>query len=100
MDPRSNRGYVAVGRERVTQSTDAAEIAALRAAAPDAKESFEIGREGDAAWDNRWPRSADAPGFRTTMLAFYQVASSPLRAARAELTGAAWLRRATGCTRR
>ena len=30
-DPRANRGYVRIGRERVTQSADANEIAALRA---------------------------------------------------------------------
>lgn len=37
-DPRSNRGYVKIGRERVTQSADADEIKALRAKAPDFKE--------------------------------------------------------------
>ncbi|GJE84568.1 clavaminate synthase-like protein [Phanerochaete sordida] len=68
-DPRSNRGYVAIGRERVTQSADPAEIAALRAAAPDCKETMEIGREGDA-WANQWPDEADAPRFRATMLDF------------------------------
>ncbi|CAE6441104.1 unnamed protein product [Rhizoctonia solani] len=52
-DPRSNRGYVMPGRERVTQSTDPAEIARLRALAPDAKESMEIGRDWDATWSNR-----------------------------------------------
>jgi hypothetical protein len=37
-DPRANRGYVKIGRERVTQSADASEIAALREKAPDYKE--------------------------------------------------------------
>ncbi|KAI5120937.1 hypothetical protein M0805_002917 [Coniferiporia weirii] len=71
-DPRSNRGYVAQGRERVTQSKDAAEIAALRAKAPDAKETMEIGRDWDAVWKNQWPQEADCPGFKDTMLQFFQ----------------------------
>ncbi|KAF8076621.1 hypothetical protein FPV67DRAFT_1405984 [Lyophyllum atratum] len=71
-DPRSNRGYVKVGRERVTQSADPAEIAALRAKAPDFKESMEIGRDWDAEWKNQWPQESDAPQFKRTMLDFYQ----------------------------
>ncbi|KAJ7241894.1 hypothetical protein B0H12DRAFT_1132914 [Mycena haematopus] len=71
-DPRSNRGYVKIGRERVTQATEAAEIAALREKAPDFKETMEIGRDWDSVWKNQWPRQADAPGFKTTMLDFFQ----------------------------
>ncbi|KAG6842028.1 hypothetical protein C0991_003554 [Blastosporella zonata] len=71
-DPRSNRGYVTVGRERVTQSADPTEIAALRAKAPDCKESMEIGRDWDAQWKNQWPQESDAPKFKSTMLDFYQ----------------------------
>jgi hypothetical protein len=52
-DPRANRGYVARGRERVTQETDAATIAKMRATAPDAKESMEIGRDWDPTWKVR-----------------------------------------------
>ncbi|KAF8195609.1 hypothetical protein K438DRAFT_1968121 [Mycena galopus ATCC 62051] len=48
-DPRSNRGYVKIGRERSTQATDAAEIAALREKAPDFKETMEIGRDWDSS---------------------------------------------------
>lgn len=62
-----------IGRERVTQSADADEIAALRAKAPDFKESMEIGRDWDATWKNRWPQETDAPAFKRTMLDFYQV---------------------------
>lgn len=72
-DPRSNRGYVKIGRERVTQSSDAAEIAALREKAPDFKETMEIGRDWDATWKNQWPQEQDAPSFKRTMLEFYQV---------------------------
>ncbi|KAG8945487.1 hypothetical protein FRC04_000772 [Tulasnella sp. 424] len=71
-DPRSNRGYVQKGRERVTQSSDAQEIANLRAKAPDYKESMEIGRDWDATWKNRWPQEQDAPGFKTTFLDFFK----------------------------
>jgi len=78
-DPRANRGYVQVGRERVTQSADAAEIAALRAKAPDSKETMEIGRDWDTTWKNKWPQESDAPKFKQTMLQFFQVcfSSSP-----------------------
>jgi len=72
-DPRSNRGYVQVGRERVTQSADAAEIAALRAKAPDSKETMEIGRDWDATWKNQWPQESNAPTFKQTMLDFFQI---------------------------
>ena len=72
-DPRANRGYVQVGRERVTQSADAAEIAALRAKAPDSKETMEIGRDWDTTWKNKWPQESDAPKFKQTMLQFFQV---------------------------
>ncbi|OBZ76412.1 hypothetical protein A0H81_03931 [Grifola frondosa] len=71
-DPRSNRGYVKIGRERVTQSADSNEIAQLRAKAPDFKESMEIGRDWDTTWKNHWPRETDAPEFKQTMLDFFQ----------------------------
>lgn len=71
-DPRSNRGYVQIGRERVTQATDAGEIAALRAKAPDCKETMEIGRDWDSVWPNQWPHDADAPEFKVTMLDFFR----------------------------
>ncbi|THH19770.1 hypothetical protein EW146_g1443 [Bondarzewia mesenterica] len=74
-DPRSNRGYVRVGRERTTQSADPVEIAKLRATAPDSKESMEIGRDWDKTWKNQWPQESDTPGFKQTMLDFFQVFS-------------------------
>lgn len=58
-DPRANRGYVAEGRERVTQATSQEEIAALREQAPDYKESCEIGNENDPQWKNEWPQEKD-----------------------------------------
>ena len=43
--PESNRGYVAPGREKVSRLLDENEIDLIRAAAPDLKESMEIGKE-------------------------------------------------------
>ena len=40
------------------------------------KESMEIGREWDPVWKNKWPKEADAPDFKQTMLQFFQVTSS------------------------
>jgi isopenicillin N synthase-like dioxygenase len=76
-DPRSNRGYVKIGRERVTQSKDPNEIAKLREKAPDYKESHEIGRDWDSEWKNMWPNESDAPEFKRTMLNFFQVGALP-----------------------
>ena len=44
----------------------------MRAAAPDFKETMEIGRDWDKKWRNMWPEEAEAPHFRETMLAFFQ----------------------------
>lgn len=71
-DPRANRGFVQVGRERVTQSADAEEIKQLREKAPDCKESMEIGRDWDKTHRNYWPDEQDAPGFKRTMTNFFQ----------------------------
>jgi hypothetical protein len=57
----------------VTQSADAAEIAALREKAPDNKETMEIGRDWDSVWKNQWPQENAVPGFKQTMLNFFQV---------------------------
>jgi isopenicillin N synthase-like dioxygenase len=73
-DSRANRGYVAQGRERVTNATDEAEIAALRESSPDYKESLEIGREVDALYKNDWPTEEELPGFREIMLDFREKA--------------------------
>jgi isopenicillin N synthase-like dioxygenase len=87
-DPRANRGYVKIGRERVTQSTDAAEIAELRDKAPDAKETMEIGRDWDKTWKNHWPQESDAPGFKQTMVDFFKVRNTCFTASVSRLTAA------------
>ncbi|KEF55357.1 uncharacterized protein A1O9_08107 [Exophiala aquamarina CBS 119918] len=60
--PDANRGYVASGREKVTQSNDPDEIAKLRESNPDLKESMEIGREGVQGMPNQWPDQLDEGG--------------------------------------
>ena len=39
---------------------------------------MELGRDWDSVWKNMWPMETDAPGFKDTMLAFYQVGRSKL----------------------
>jgi isopenicillin N synthase-like dioxygenase len=69
--PEANRGYVAQGREKVTDATDAAEIEELRAAeGEDLKESLEIGREGEKDHPNHWPE-VEGEEFKESMLDFF-----------------------------
>jgi isopenicillin N synthase-like dioxygenase len=70
--PASNRGYVAPGREKVSDSLTRAGVAADRAV-PDLKESMEIGRDDEPAFPNRWPDRMDEEGaaFAREMRAFF-----------------------------
>lgn len=70
--PKANRGYSAPGREKVSQLMDLEDVEKVRAAAPDLKESFEIGREGEAGCPNQWPEEGAVVGFRTDTLAFFE----------------------------
>jgi isopenicillin N synthase-like dioxygenase len=71
--PEANRGYSAPGREKVTQETDIGEVERMRQAAPDIKESFEIGRDDEAGHPNQWPAEdrSETHAFRATMLDFF-----------------------------
>ncbi|KAG9247281.1 hypothetical protein BJ878DRAFT_493437 [Calycina marina] len=71
--PRANRGYTATGREKTTTLTSKEEVEKLRGAAPDLKESFEIGREGAEGMPNNWPSDDDndAVIFKDIMLNFH-----------------------------
>lgn len=70
--PAANRGYSSPGSEKLTQVNEAANVANIRAAAPDLKESFEIGRDSDPQHPNRWPQDEEAvSGFKTGMLSFF-----------------------------
>jgi len=80
-----HRGYSALGLEKVTQHIyDSDELANNRAQAPDVKESFESGREGDPYQPNIWPPDEVLPGFREACLDFFwtyhQVELTVLRA--------------------
>lgn len=56
----------------MTQLTDPAEIEKIRSAAPDIKESFEIGREDEPGHPNPWPVEEDEiVGFKSTMTNFF-----------------------------
>ncbi|KAK3380273.1 hypothetical protein B0T24DRAFT_188487 [Lasiosphaeria ovina] len=71
--PEANRGYSAPGREKVTQLTDISEVEKVRSSAPDIKESFEIGREGEPEHPNQWPaEQGELAGFRATMTDFFE----------------------------
>jgi isopenicillin N synthase-like dioxygenase len=70
--PRANRGYVPHGREKVTQLVDKEDVAKLKAQAPDLKETFEIGREGEEGLPNNWPvGDEEAVRFKETMTSFH-----------------------------
>ncbi|EEH49576.1 uncharacterized protein PADG_05655 [Paracoccidioides brasiliensis Pb18] len=71
--PQSNRGYVARGREKVTQSFDKDEIKKMRDTIPDLKETIEIGREGEDGFPNQWPDKIDDKGkeFTDVMKKFF-----------------------------
>ncbi|KAK0711512.1 thymine dioxygenase [Lasiosphaeris hirsuta] len=70
--PQANRGYSAPGREKVSLLTDSSEVEKVRTAAPDIKESFEIGREGEPGHPNHWPvEEGELVGFKATMSDFF-----------------------------
>ncbi|KAJ7464086.1 thymine dioxygenase [Mycena latifolia] len=67
-----HRGYSAPGKEKVSQHVyDVDAIAERRAQAPDAKESFECGREGDEVMPNIWLPEGVMPGFKEACLDFF-----------------------------
>jgi isopenicillin N synthase-like dioxygenase len=71
--PQSNRGYVAIGREKLATLEETGEMDVLRGSAPDIKETMEIGREGVEGLPNQWPDHLDDEGkdFKETMLSFF-----------------------------
>ncbi|QUC18582.1 uncharacterized protein UV8b_02823 [Ustilaginoidea virens] len=70
--PEANRGYSAPGREKVSQSLDTAEVDKIRSAAPDLKESLEIGRDTNPKYPNPWPaEEGNLKGFRAGLLDFF-----------------------------
>ncbi|KGO45263.1 Oxoglutarate/iron-dependent dioxygenase [Penicillium expansum] len=73
--PQSNRGYVAIGREKLMTVDETNGAEALRASAPDIKETMEIGREEVEGLPNRWPDHLDDEGkeFKKTMQSFFEM---------------------------
>ena len=72
--PEANRGYVAPGREKVSQGMTVEEVKKDRENNPDLKESIEIGREGVEGQPNHWPNfPGDVEGahFTEVMQAFW-----------------------------
>ena len=72
--PRANRGYVCLGREKVSQGKTKEDVAKIRdMAGEDLKESFEIGREGEEGCPNHWPDGEDeeAREFISVMQEFF-----------------------------
>ncbi|RCI11435.1 hypothetical protein L249_7169 [Ophiocordyceps polyrhachis-furcata BCC 54312] len=68
----TNRGYNAIGREKISQGTLPDQVAAERAAAPDLKETYEMGVEPHPSLHNPWPaEEGDLKGFRAHMMDFY-----------------------------
>ncbi|KAK7045137.1 hypothetical protein R3P38DRAFT_3177364 [Favolaschia claudopus] len=69
-----HRGFSAQGQEKVTQHVyDCDSLAEQRAQAPDAKESFECGREEDELMPNIWLPEGTLVGFKETCLEFFWV---------------------------
>lgn len=48
------------------------EVGKIRSAAPDLKESFEIGREGEEGHPNQWPPEDSLKSFKGEMLDFFE----------------------------
>lgn len=71
--PEANRGYSAQGREKVTL-VGATDVEEMRTSAPDLKESLEIGRDDDTAYENHWPKEdGNITGFKDDMLGFFEL---------------------------
>ena len=68
-------GYVTVGREKLSKGQDADAVRQERSTAGlDLKETYQIANE--KALGNYWPPEESAPGFKDTMLSFYDACSS------------------------
>ncbi|KAJ6517044.1 Clavaminate synthase-like protein [Mycena vulgaris] len=67
-------GYSAPGQYKISHHVyDAGAIAQHREQAPDAKESFECGREGDEVMQNIWFPDGILPGFKETCLELFWI---------------------------
>ena len=76
--PRANRGYTGMGKEKVSNGMTLEEVEKSRdEEGGDLKESFEMGREGEEGYPNRWWADDEATGevgaaeFKETMTVFF-----------------------------
>ncbi|KAL9007880.1 MAG: hypothetical protein Q9173_006940 [Seirophora scorigena] len=72
--PRANRGYSGMGMEKTSLGLSKEEVSQERRGeeGEDQKESFEIGRDDEDGCPNRWPQNDGDPGFKATMLDFFE----------------------------
>ncbi|KIJ69413.1 hypothetical protein HYDPIDRAFT_106017 [Hydnomerulius pinastri MD-312] len=69
-----HRGYSGVGVEQVSQMVfDPTELAAIRARAPDFKESFDLGCADNPRLENIWLPETCLPGFREAATSFFSI---------------------------
>ncbi|KAJ7216337.1 thymine dioxygenase [Mycena pura] len=72
-----HRGYSSPGQEKILNFTiDGDILPHSRPVAPDVKEHFECGHEGNDGMPNIWLPDGVLPGFRETCLEFYRVCHS------------------------
>jgi isopenicillin N synthase-like dioxygenase len=63
----SNRGFIPMGKESLGRESKSSPPAMQ----PDRKETFEIGKEGEAEYANRWPIELAEQGFKQDMLTYF-----------------------------
>ncbi|KAI0720496.1 thymine dioxygenase [Cerioporus squamosus] len=69
--PHINRGYVAPGVEKFTQSNDSEEVAQMRNKEPDVIENFSCGHDDSILGKNIWLPEGVLPGFNEACQEFY-----------------------------
>ncbi|TFK84104.1 thymine dioxygenase [Polyporus arcularius HHB13444] len=69
--PHINRGYVAPGVEKFTQSNDSEEVAQMRNKEPDLIENFSCGHDESVLGKNIWLPEGVLPGFNEACQDFY-----------------------------
>jgi isopenicillin N synthase-like dioxygenase len=63
----SNRGFIPIGRDSPGRESKSSPPAMQ----PDRKETFEIGKEDEAEYANRWPSELAEQGFKQDMLTYF-----------------------------
>jgi isopenicillin N synthase-like dioxygenase len=63
----SNRGFIPMGKDNPGRESKSSPPVMQ----PDRKETFEIGKEGEAGYANRWPNELAEQGFKEAMLTYF-----------------------------